>query len=516
MFVGAARQGRARLRQADQPLQRAAHDRGRVRPDARGQRRRDVARSPTSGTDRACTCRRSAAGHRCTWPRDRLRGRRGAHRSRSPPTSSRSARSAWSPTSPSEMVTAVLPLYLVAGLGIWPARRTAWSTASTPARPRCCGWSAATSPTGAAAQDSSPASATACPQWPSRLLLAGGSLAAIGAVIAADRTGKGLRTAPRDALITLSAPPQALGRAFGVHGRWTRPARCRAAGRARSCWPPTGAGVRRGLRHQLLRRRVRRAPAGAVRPRPPRPGTANRTVAPPGSRCSCCGGARCGGWRRAAARARPRSATASSTCCCSAARTWPRLVPAAGRGHQPRLPSAGRAAGRLADRVGRLPVFLGGYAALLGGLPAALRTARRAAAAVRRCWPLRRLLRGDRRRADGPGRTAAAGGVAHDRAGVDPDRAGAGLPGVVCAVRTAGVAAAGAAGHRYARRGRRVRCWASCRRSAAPCQRGRVRFRSSRLGAASLLLRGASRSCYIRLSPAPRTAARRAASVATG
>ncbi|WP_327085808.1 MFS transporter [Nonomuraea sp. NBC_01738] len=46
---------------------------------------------------------------------------------------------------------------------------------------------------------------------------AGGSVAALGAVVAADRTGKGLRTAPRDALITLSAPAGALGAAFGVH-----------------------------------------------------------------------------------------------------------------------------------------------------------------------------------------------------------------------------------------------------------------------------------------------------------
>jgi MFS family permease len=49
------------------------------------------------------------------------------------------------------------------------------------------------------------------------LLAAGSSATAIGFVITADRTGKGLRTAPRDALITLSSPPQALGRAFGVH-----------------------------------------------------------------------------------------------------------------------------------------------------------------------------------------------------------------------------------------------------------------------------------------------------------
>lgn len=49
------------------------------------------------------------------------------------------------------------------------------------------------------------------------LLLAGRSLGAIGAVIAVDRAGKGLRSAPRDALITLSTPPDNLGRAFGVH-----------------------------------------------------------------------------------------------------------------------------------------------------------------------------------------------------------------------------------------------------------------------------------------------------------
>ncbi|HKS48539.1 MAG TPA: MFS transporter [Amycolatopsis sp.] len=49
------------------------------------------------------------------------------------------------------------------------------------------------------------------------LLAVGDTVGAIGAVIAIDRTGKGLRTAPRDALITLSTPPQLYGRAFGVH-----------------------------------------------------------------------------------------------------------------------------------------------------------------------------------------------------------------------------------------------------------------------------------------------------------
>ena len=42
-------------------------------------------------------------------------------------------------------------------------------------------------------------------------------LAGITAVITVDRLVKGLRTAPRDALIAAASPPQALGRAFGVH-----------------------------------------------------------------------------------------------------------------------------------------------------------------------------------------------------------------------------------------------------------------------------------------------------------
>ena len=48
------------------------------------------------------------------------------------------------------------------------------------------------------------------------LLFASG-FAAITAVIAVDRLGKGLRTAPRDALITVSSDETNLGRSFGVH-----------------------------------------------------------------------------------------------------------------------------------------------------------------------------------------------------------------------------------------------------------------------------------------------------------
>jgi MFS family permease len=49
------------------------------------------------------------------------------------------------------------------------------------------------------------------------LLAAGAAYGPIAAVVAADRTGKGVRTAPRDALISFASRGSDLGRAFGVH-----------------------------------------------------------------------------------------------------------------------------------------------------------------------------------------------------------------------------------------------------------------------------------------------------------
>jgi MFS family permease len=49
------------------------------------------------------------------------------------------------------------------------------------------------------------------------LLAVGGAWIAIAAVIVADRIGKGIRTAPRDAMISLSTPRSELATAFGVH-----------------------------------------------------------------------------------------------------------------------------------------------------------------------------------------------------------------------------------------------------------------------------------------------------------
>ncbi|MEZ0447916.1 MFS transporter [Cellulomonas sp. ICMP 17802] len=49
------------------------------------------------------------------------------------------------------------------------------------------------------------------------VLLVASSFGAVTAIVAVDRIGKGIRTAPRDAMITASSDPRTLGRSFGVH-----------------------------------------------------------------------------------------------------------------------------------------------------------------------------------------------------------------------------------------------------------------------------------------------------------
>jgi MFS family permease len=49
------------------------------------------------------------------------------------------------------------------------------------------------------------------------LATAGTALSAISALVLVDRIGKGIRTAPRDAMISLATPKEELGAAFGVH-----------------------------------------------------------------------------------------------------------------------------------------------------------------------------------------------------------------------------------------------------------------------------------------------------------
>jgi MFS family permease len=49
------------------------------------------------------------------------------------------------------------------------------------------------------------------------LLAVGTSVGGVSAIVLVDRVGKGIRTAPRDALISLSSAPERLGSSFGVH-----------------------------------------------------------------------------------------------------------------------------------------------------------------------------------------------------------------------------------------------------------------------------------------------------------
>ncbi|MDT5031781.1 MAG: hypothetical protein QOC94_1952 [Actinoplanes sp.] len=117
----------------------------------------------------------------------------------------------------SEMVTAVLPLYLVIGLGLGPAAYglvDGLYTGATALLRLAGGYLADRVRRRKLIAGIGYAMSTAARI---ALLAAGSSLPGIGAAVIADRAGKGLRTAPRDALITLSAPESDLGRAFGIH-----------------------------------------------------------------------------------------------------------------------------------------------------------------------------------------------------------------------------------------------------------------------------------------------------------
>ncbi|GAA1854235.1 MFS transporter [Asanoa iriomotensis] len=116
-----------------------------------------------------------------------------------------------------EMVTAVLPLYLVLGLHLSPVAYGVVDGVYTGATAllRIVGGFVADRVRARKALAGFGYALSAVAKL--GLLAAGRSLAGIGFVVAVDRMGKGLRTAPRDALITLSTPPSALGRAFGVH-----------------------------------------------------------------------------------------------------------------------------------------------------------------------------------------------------------------------------------------------------------------------------------------------------------
>ncbi|MFC8583562.1 MFS transporter [Streptomyces sp. NPDC057217] len=117
----------------------------------------------------------------------------------------------------SEMVTAVLPLYLVLGLGLSPLQFGLLDGLSTGATALVRLLGGATADRGGRHKQIAGLgyALSACSRL--GLLLAGGATGPLASSIVADRLGKGVRTAPRDALITLHSPPEDLGRAFGTH-----------------------------------------------------------------------------------------------------------------------------------------------------------------------------------------------------------------------------------------------------------------------------------------------------------
>ncbi|MFE3849938.1 MFS transporter [Streptomyces griseorubiginosus] len=117
----------------------------------------------------------------------------------------------------SEMVTAVLPLYVVAGLGLSPLGFGLLDGINNGvgALVRLAGGHLADR--GGHRHKLVAGLGYGLSALCKPFLLLAHTLPVLSAVLAVDRTGKGLRTAPRDAMISLATEPAHRGRAFGVH-----------------------------------------------------------------------------------------------------------------------------------------------------------------------------------------------------------------------------------------------------------------------------------------------------------
>jgi MFS family permease len=117
----------------------------------------------------------------------------------------------------SEMVSSVLPMYLVLHLGLSPLAFGVidglYNGAAALARLAggvAADWWRRHKEVAASGYALSAISRIA-------LVMVGGASPLLAAVVVTDRIGKGIRTAPRDALIALETRPDMLGAAFGVH-----------------------------------------------------------------------------------------------------------------------------------------------------------------------------------------------------------------------------------------------------------------------------------------------------------
>ena len=277
----------------------------------------------------------------------------------------------------SESVVAVLPLYVTAVLGLSPVAYGFLDGVyqGTSAVVRVLGgwWADRTGHAKRVAFVGYGVSAI------SRLaLLPATGFAAITGVVALDRLGKGLRTGPRDALIADASAPDQLGRNFGVHramdtaGALVGPLAAFALvaaipvglGGYRSVFVLSAATALIGLAVLVVavpggRRRTAAAPPGSPDPAEPAPRMRWRDLTSPGLRRLLLGAGLLG--------------------LLTVGDGFLYLVLAGsgtiGAAYFPLLMVGTNAAylalavpmGRLADRVGRTPVFLGGYVLLLAG-----------------------------------------------------------------------------------------------------------------------------------------------------
>jgi MFS family permease len=117
----------------------------------------------------------------------------------------------------SEMVTAILPIYLVFALGASPLQFGAIDGIYQGATALLRLGGGFVADRWRRYKDVAAAGYGISAACKAALVAFGGSVSAVGGIVLADRAGKGLRTAPRDALIALSSTPGGLATAFGVH-----------------------------------------------------------------------------------------------------------------------------------------------------------------------------------------------------------------------------------------------------------------------------------------------------------
>lgn len=117
----------------------------------------------------------------------------------------------------SEMVATILPLYLVFSLGASPLALGAIDGTYRGAAALVQVFSGFASDRWRRHKEVATAGYGLSAVGKVALVAAGNTIGGIGAIVAVDRIGKGIRTAPRDALISLSSTKAGLATAFGVH-----------------------------------------------------------------------------------------------------------------------------------------------------------------------------------------------------------------------------------------------------------------------------------------------------------